>query len=88
MTEAEFDRDVRHFIYTRFAETARPPAAGTTAVHFGVPIARVEDAFDRLAGSHQIALAPGTRSVWMAHPFSAVATNYVTRVGPKRYDGN
>lgn len=88
MKEAEFDRDIRHFIYTNFAETTRPATTEATATHFGVPIALVEGAFERLAGAHQIAIAPGTYSVWMAHPFSGVATNYSTHIGAKRYYGN
>ena len=83
-----FDRDVRHFIYATFAETAFPPTTGHVSQHFRVSIASVERAFERLAGSHHIALAPGSYSIWMAHPFSGIPTNYITVVGPKKYFGN
>jgi hypothetical protein len=82
------DLDIRHFIYTTFSGTARPPTTLETADHFKMPIAAVESAYDRLANNHHIALAPGSHGVWMAHPFSGLPTNYVTDVGPKRYYGN
>ena len=82
------DPEVRHYIYKTLADTSRPPTTGEIARHFNVSIAAVESAFDRLAASHQIALAPGSHSIWMAHPFSALPTNYVTQVGAKKYWGN
>lgn len=83
-----FDRDVRHFIYSTFAETSRPPSTFETAVHFGTSLVAVEDAYRRLADSYHIALAPGSLFIWMAHPFSALPTNSVTEVDGKRYWGN
>jgi hypothetical protein len=82
------DFDVRHFIYNTFAETSRPPTTLETADHFKIAIAAVESAYERLASAHHIALAPGSHGVWMAHPFSALPTNYVTEIGGRRYWGN
>ena len=82
------DADVRHFIYITFSKTSRAPTTNETAVQFGVPISSVENAYDRLAQEHQIALAPGSYSIWMAHPFSNFPTNYVTEIGGNRYWGN
>lgn len=82
------DPDIRHFIYTTFAETARPPTTLETADHFNIPIAGVESAYERLAGAHHIALAPGSHRVWMAHPFSGLPTNYVAETDHQRYWGN
>ena len=82
------DPDVRHFIYKTFAETTRPPTTIEVADHFNVPIAAVENVFERLASNHHIALAPGTFSIWMAHPFSGLPTNFVADVGGKKYWGN
>ena len=53
-----------------------------------VSIALIENAFERLANTHQIALAPGSYSIWMAHPFSGVPTNFIAAIGPKKYYGN
>ena len=80
--------DVRHYVYTTFAETSRPPTTLECAEHFDISVADVESAYERLAGAHHITLAPGSHSIWMAHPFSGLPTNYVTQVGPQRYWGN
>ena len=82
------DSDLRHYIYLTFAETSRPPTTSETADHLGIEIAAVESGFERLAQAHKIALAPGSHSIWMAHPFSGVPTNYVSEVGDKKYWGN
>lgn len=82
------DLDVRHFIYTTFAGTSWPPTTLETADHFQISIAAVENAYERLAKAHHIALAPGSHAIWMAHPFSSLPTNYVTEVENKKYWGN
>jgi hypothetical protein len=82
------DLDVRHFIYATFAGTSRPPTTLETADHFKISVAAVEGAYERLANTHHIALAPGSHGVWMAHPFSALPTNYVTEVENRLYWGN
>ena len=82
------DRDVRHFIYSNFAGKSRPPTTAETADHFQISIAAVENAYERLAQEHHIALAPGSHTIWMAHPFSSLPTNFVTMVEEKRYWGN
>ena len=87
-TQQFSDPNVRHFIYKAFAETARPPTTGEVAQHFNTSIAAVENVFERLANAHHIALAPGTHSIWMAHPFSSIPTNYAAEVGGKKYWGN
>ena len=87
-TTRSLDLHIRHFIYNTFAENARPPTTVETANHFKIPIAEVENAYESLANAHHIALAPGSYSIWMAHPFSALPTNYVAKVGNKRFWGN
>jgi len=82
------DLDIRHFIYATFAGTCRPPTTRETAGHFGVSIAVVENAYERLAAAHHIALAPGSHAIWMAHPFSGIPTNFAAEVEHKKYWGN
>ena len=82
------DPDVRHYIYTVFAETSRPPTTVECADHFDISGADVASAYERLANAHHIVLAPGSHSIWMAHPFSGLPTSYVTQVGAQRYWGN
>ena len=88
LEQRNLDPDIRHFIYAVFAETCRPPTTQEVADHFKVSISAAEDAFERLAQAHHIALAPGSHLIWMAHPFSGLPTNYVTEVGNKKYWGN
>ena len=82
------DKKIRHYIYRNFAETASAPTTLKVASHFDISIAATEEVFARLAETHHIALAPGSHSIWMAHPFSAFTTNYVTRINGKEYSGN
>lgn len=82
------DADIRHFIYTTFAQTSHPPTRLETSERFGILPVEVEQAYARLANAHHIALAPGTHEVWMAHPFSALPSDHVTEIGGKRYWGN
>ena len=86
--EGFIDLDVRHFIYTTFALTARPPTTLETAGHFDISVAAAEQAYERLAQAHHIALAPGSYAVWMAHPFSAVPTSFVCETKERRYYAN
>ena len=82
------DLDIRHFIYSTFAGTSRPPTTQETAQYFRISIAAVENTYERLSKAHHIALAPGSHAIWMAHPFSSLPTNYVTEVEHKKYWGN
>jgi hypothetical protein len=82
------DLDIRHYIYSTFAETSHPPTTLETANHLNIPIAAVENSFDRLAKAHHIALTPGSHTIWMAHPFSSLPTNFVTEIDHKKYWGN
>ena len=86
--ESTLDTEVRHFIYQTFISALRPPTTEETAKRFQLPIGKIESAFERLAASHDIALAPGSHSIWMAHPFSALPTNYTAQIDEKKYYGN
>lgn len=70
------DRRVRWAIYQRFIESGRGPTTDALAADAAVSVAEVEASLDRLAARRLIALAPGSRALWMAHPFSAVPTAY------------
>ncbi len=71
------DRSVRAHIYEVLVATGRPPTAKSTAEELSISEAEASAAFRRLAEDHEIALLPGTDQVWMAHPFSAVPTDYL-----------
>ena len=86
--DTTLDNKVRHFIYQTFISTSKPPTTAETAKRFQLSISRIESTFERLAASHDIALAPGSHSIWMAHPFSALPTNYTAQINQKKYYGN
>jgi hypothetical protein len=87
-TNDKLDQDIRYFIYKTFEETTMPPSTEDVAKHHNLEISQVEESFKRLADDHQIALAPGSYSIWMAHPFSSLPTNYTTEIGSKKYFAN
>jgi hypothetical protein len=58
-----FHRDVRHFIYTHFAETTVAPTTAQVSEHFKVSIAAVERAFEGLANAHHSPLVQRRTSI-------------------------
>jgi len=79
---------VRVHIYRHFVDTGRAPAATDIAQMLGRDVTEIEQAFVALADAHVIVLAPGTHSIWMAHPFSAVPTPYAVHSGGVSYWAN
>ena len=84
----EVDKNVRYFIYQTFAKTGAPPTPGEITAQFSLSKQQAGQSLERLADAHQIALAPGSHNVWMAHPFSGLKTDFVTWVDGKTYWGN
>ena len=82
------ERAVRLFIYRHFVDTARAPDTETIARATRLDSDRVVNALRRLADLHALVLAPASTSIWMAHPFSAVATEYPVDVNGKTYWAN
>jgi hypothetical protein len=69
--------DVRHLVYRSFLETGAAPAAHDLARELHTSVAAIEDSLEDLEAGHALVLAPATRgTVWMAHPFSNVITDY------------
>jgi len=71
-----FDRQVRAQIYRHIVASGLGPAATQLANARGWAPEEVEEAMRRLEHEHRIALVPDEPSVWMAHPFSGVDTEY------------
>jgi alkylmercury lyase-like protein len=71
------DATVKAAIYERWIATGQPPAIHESE----------RAAVERMAERHELELLPDG-SLWMAHPFSAVATGYAATVGGRRYDAN
>ncbi len=65
-----------------------PPSAEEIAHEVGTTTADVETSLRRLAVDHVLVLAPGTTSIWMAAPFSAIPTPFDVTVGGRHYFAN
>jgi DNA-binding transcriptional MocR family regulator len=70
------DAEVRRHVYGRLAEGAPAPTTEETAAALGIDVDEVERAYRRLHELHALVLRPGTSEIWMAHPFSAVPTDF------------
>ena len=89
MTElSDFDWQVRHTIYTHFARTASSPSMDDIAGAVGATENAACASVEKLAEAHVITLAPASRRIWMAHPFSAVPTAYPVVTAGLRYWAN
>jgi Alkylmercury lyase len=69
--------DVRHRVYRAFLDTGAAPPVHDLARELNTSVVAIEDALIALEAGHALVLAPATRgTVWMAHPFSNVITDY------------
>lgn len=82
------ERRVRAAVIHGLRDTSRALSAAEIAARLGVTATVVIEAFHSLADEHRLALIPGTDSVWMAHPFSAVQTDVVVRHGSRSWYAN
>jgi len=85
---ASFDRAVRVAVYRHTVAETVPPSASEIAREVGATPADVETSLRRLADGHVLVLTPGTTSIWMAAPFSAIPTPFSVSVGERRYFAN
>ena len=84
----DIDRSVRLRIFEHIVETGQAPTVAETALALGQPPQAVEASYRRLAAGRAIVLAPGTTTIWMAHPFSAVPTPYPVKTARGAYWAN
>jgi len=82
------ERAVRTFVYTFFANHGRPPAAAETAVHFQLAPAEMEIIYRQLHDHHAFFLEPGSLSIRMANPLSAVETSFQVYCDGRRFYAN
>jgi hypothetical protein len=83
-----FERWVRAAIYQMFvAGAGRVDAEALSTWGGGWPVGEVESSLRSLADAHRIAMQPDG-AVWMAHPFSGVATGHAAVVDGRRYEAN
>ena len=83
-----FERLVRASVIQSLRDSARSRSAAEIARSLGATESAVLSALHALADAHRLALIPGTDSVWMAHPFSAVESDFIVRIGDRRWYAN
>jgi hypothetical protein len=88
MEAQDLDRQVRWLVYRHFIEAGSPPNTPMLARESGSDLHSIEESLKRLAEAHSLVLAPGSSSIWMAHPFSALPTPYPVQAGGIRYWAN
>ena len=84
----DFERQVRETVFQTLRDTGRPPSPSSIAASLGVATADVTSALHSLADGHRLVLRPGTDEVWMAHPFSAIPTDFVVRSRGREWFAN
>jgi Alkylmercury lyase len=82
------DREVRRAVYRIVIADGVPPTVPDVAAELGLTTADVDASLQRLADAHVFVLKPGTSSIWMAAPFSAVPTPFEVTAGDRTYFAN
>ena len=82
------ERAIRAHIIQTLRETASAASATDMAAALDVSESQLVAALHSLADQHRIVLLPGSDSVWMAHPFSAIATDFVVHSAGRSWFAN
>ena len=80
--------DVRTFVFKHFAATARPPSVNESAAHFDFGADEATAIYQELNRRHAFFLEPGTLSIRIANPFSAVPTSFRVHAQGRSYWAN
>lgn len=86
--EGELDHRVRLLVFEQTARSGAVPRIEEISSAVGKPPETVEASLRRLAAGRVIVLAPGSGTIWMANPFSAVPTDFRIEARGKTYYGN
>lgn len=84
----ELERSVRWEVLSSLRDTSHAPALAVLARATGATETDVAHALRSLADAHVLVLRPDSTDVWMAHPFSAIETDHVVRIGERRWFAN
>src|SRR5207245_9659912 len=82
------DAAVRIEVYRFFVDQGRPPVPPEIAETLRMEQAPVEDSVRRLAAAHVLVLAPGTPSIWMGNPSTAIPTPFSVEAAVRTWFGN
>jgi hypothetical protein len=83
-----FERSVRALVFARLRDSGEAPGLGELATALAALESSVRGALHALAAEHRLALVPGTDRVWMAHPFSALPSDFLVTVRDRRWFAN
>jgi hypothetical protein len=83
-----FERLVRAAVIQSLRDTAQAPTPSELAAILDASEFSVVEALRSLADAHRLAFLPITESVWMAHPFSAVPSDFVVTIGERTWFAN
>lgn len=78
----------RHFVYSHFADTTRPPSVDETAVHFGISTEEASELYKELHNRHALFLDVHKVAIRMANPFSGIPTDFKVHANGKTYFAN
>jgi len=84
----EIDRQVRGVIYRTLLEQGQAPSMAALASLVDITESQVTASLRALAAAHAIVLRPGNDELWMAHPFSAIHTDFAVRSGGRTWFAN
>ena len=79
---------IRTHVYAHFAATTHAPTAAAIARAFAISPAAAGEALLALHDRHALFLEPGTTTIRLANPFSAVPTPYRVVAGGLTYTAN
>jgi len=79
---------IRHFVYTHFADTTYAPSVDETAAHFNITTAEAGEYYKELNNRHAFFLEPETLTVRIAAPFSGIPTDFKVHADGKTYYAN
>lgn len=82
------ERLIRAHVMRALRETALPPSLDDLATANDTTIDATRDALRSLAEQHRLALQPDTHAIWMAHPFSAVPTDFAVTASGRSWWAN
>ena len=79
---------IRHFVYSHFADTTLPPSVDVTATHFNISTEEASEYYKELHNRHAFFLEPETLTIRMANPFSGIPTDFKVHANGKTYYAN
>jgi hypothetical protein len=82
------DWDLRLAVYRAFVATGQAPTYSEIARQVGLPADDVRQTYRRLQAHHALFLEPGTDTIRMANPLSAIPTPYRVYVAGRRLWAN